>query len=139
MAHQIGNTSAYSIFYYASDVAAIAYGSNAGANSFVLFDKATRNEVQIIRDTDWDDAAVSWVRKYDATDQPQEVWSDAYGFYDKHFRLLFDGTTYKAYDFVTIVSGKFRVGSDNSYFKRWMPIKPTPEYSAANPPPVYLP
>ena len=99
--------------------------------------------MSIVTDDAWDTNTLDWVGKYDdsGTDdaQPDEVFSDAYGFYDKHFRLKFDGTIYRAYDFILFVSGPYRVSSDGVYFQRWMPQKPVVEYSAANAPPKFLP
>ena len=66
--------------YYATDIAAIMYNSNATANNFVLWDKSKSQEVSIITDEAWDVTSLDWVRKYDATEQPDaaEVFSDAF-------------------------------------------------------------
>ena len=50
MAHQVSDTVAYAVMYYATDVAAIMYNNNAQANNFVLWDKGQTQELSIVSD-----------------------------------------------------------------------------------------
>ena len=97
MVHQVSfNTVAYAVMYYATDVAAIMYNSNAQANNFVLWDKGQTRELSIVSDDAWDNTKLTWVKKYDSSEQPTQntIWSDAYGFYDEYFRLKYSMELY---------------------------------------------
>ena len=117
------------------------YNSNAQANNFVLWDKGQTRELSTVSDDAWDNTKLTWIKKYDSSEQPTQntIWSDAYGFYDEYFRLKYDGTIYRAYDFVSFINGNYRVSSDGVYFQRWMPNKPSANYFATNAPPGFLP
>ena len=126
----VSDTTAYNIIYYATRALATSYGSTCGEKGFTFYDKSTGTETIIINDEAWDTTALAWIPDY-ATNPPQatDVFSDAYGYYDKHFRLTYDGTTYKAYDSISMIDGSgHRVDVNGTFFRRWPPLKPPQEY-----------